>query len=94
MYRFRGFDILVTIGRRSDACDGVSEFTGLAVRTVGGELCLGSPEVVEDVTLDKLADGNPAMDTGRLRVSVSEGGGEFVGDMISCFVGITPGGEV
>ena len=69
---------------------------------MGDDSCrLGKPGVLglddcdAPVKNEELAEGRPAIDIGRFRVaSVRDAGGEFVGESISCFVGIDPGGEV
>ena len=53
------------------------------------------PNDCEPWNKDALPVGRPEIDIGRFRVaSVSEDGGEFVGERISCLVGIEPGGDV
>ncbi len=61
------------------------------------EACLGSPEVEEldqCEVRDPPDDGNPAIEIGRFRVALIDGGGELAGDKISFFNPDSDVGEV
>ena len=94
VYRFLGVGLmLVCLGEpaEDDGDLGLNARTGVSCRC-GNPGVLG-PE--DDWKYELPADGRPAMDKGRWRVVLlREDGGEFVGESISCLIGIEPGGDV
>ena len=103
MYRLRGVGLILCVVGREGVCIALRDEVelGLRARLGGDKLREGSPDVVEpaeDCELwnkELLEVGKPAIEIGRLRVaSLREDGGEFVWDIISCLVGMEPGGDV